>query len=234
MAIPSGSASALSYPRVVHITAGDGRVVRLRAAGVDAATTDAPGLAVINTLGNLIWALYLFAVCAAFVGAYVVLAVRTGIWRIHPMRWIRAMTIAQVLSGVVTVATTIGFAVRGTAGLGVIAVATLGSFIIAQVARGQSRPGETVLTTGPTAREVAFGERHTTPLKVAIYLLAGMPAVLGASVAFGLIHDGDGIPGAVVFLAGGFAVTGLFVFMLRRRLARGRRRHTKPATARAV
>ena len=217
--IPGKDAPALHSPEAVRITAGDSRIVRIQAPGVDVPTTDAPATAVLSSVSGLLWMLYILAFCASFAGAYVVIAVQTRIWRIHPVRWLRVLTVTEVLTGVLGVAAFIGFAEGGPAGLAIVGVAGLGGSISAQVARSHRHPGTVMPSERPTERETAFARRHLRrPLVIALYVLAAFPAVLGTDVALRLIHDGFGGPGAAIFVAAGVALTGFFIYKMRQKL----------------
>jgi hypothetical protein len=105
----------------------------------------------------------LLTVTALFADAYVVLAVGTGIWRVHPVRWMRAVTVTQVLSGVLSVASFVAYAIRGSTGAAIAAVVFLGSFIISLVVRLRRKPDGVLATSAPTARGAAFGRRQYHP-----------------------------------------------------------------------
>jgi hypothetical protein len=163
--VPVKDAALLHYPETARISAVDGRVVRIAAAGADFTTLDAPGATMLASIADLISALYLLTLCALFAGAYVVLAIGTGIRRIHPVRPIRAVTLTGFISGTLSALSFVAYAIRGPAG---------------------------AATSAPTAREGAFGRRHFHPLQMALYTLVAFPAWLGITVGLQLISDEHG------------------------------------------
>ena len=209
----SGSLSGqLHPPENVRIRAGDGRVVSILTANGSITTQDAPGVAILDTVANLVAGLYLAALTALFAGGYVVLAIRTGLWRIHPIRWLRAVTAFQILFGVVSVALLIGFAVGGPVGLVILGVVALAGFVSSHVARRHATRAYAAMTTsGPTPRELAFANRHLGSLMAAFYLLAAFPVPIGIDVTLRLIHDGSNtavatIPAVIGAVLGAFLV----------------------------
>lgn len=226
--IPRKDAALLHYPEAAQISAGDGRLVRITAGGTQFTTLDAiTSSTVLGVASDLVTGLYLLAVCTAFAGAYVVLAVRSGIWKLHPVHWIRGLTAFQVLSGAASVAFFIGFAAGNSAGLAVAAFAFLGAFFAAHLARRHHPPAAVPLTGGATAREVAFADRHEGPLMIAMYLLCAFPAWIGIDVCLLLIGSGTSVPGSLIAAVLGIALAGFFIYKMRRttqRPAAGRAR----------
>ncbi len=216
-------AGRLRYPEPVRITAGDGRVMTITAPAGTITTQDAPGVSVLDIVADLIGGLYLVVLLALFAGGYVVLAIRTAIWRVHVVRWLRAVTALQVLTGVLSLAGFIGFAVGGSTGLVIVAVVLLAAFISAHVARLHARPPAMLPTSGPTPRERAFADRHWGPLLAACYVLAAFPVPLGVDVALRLLHDGYSTVAAVIAATVGLALAAFLVYRLDRS-ARPRRR----------
>jgi hypothetical protein len=200
--IPAKDAALLRYPEMARISAVDGRVVRIAAQGADFTTLDAPGATMLDNIADLLSALYLLTVCALFAGAYVVLAIGTGIWRIHPVRWIRAVTLTEVISGALSALSFAAYAVRGFAGVAIAAVVFLGGFIVSLVVRFGHKPDVAATTSAPTAREAAYGPRHYHPLQTALYTLIAFPAWLGITVGLQLINDGYGTRAIIAFAVG--------------------------------
>jgi hypothetical protein len=219
--IPRKDAALLQYPEAVRIIAGDGRVVRITAGGTQFTTLDAiTSSTVLSVVSDLVTGLYLLAVCAAFTAGYVVLAIRSGIWKLHPVRWIRGLTLVQVLSGVASVAFFVGFAAGNTVGFGIAAFAFLALFFVAHVARRHHRQATVPLTDGATAREVAFADRHEGPMMIALYLLCAFPVWLGIDVCLLLIGSGSSVPGSLVAAVLGIALAGFFIYKMRRSMQR--------------
>src|ERR1700733_3494850 len=212
--VPVKDAALLHYPETARISAVDGRVVRIAAAAADFPTLDAPGATMLASIADLISALYLLTLCALFAGAYVVLAIGTGIWRIHPVRWIRAVTLTGLISGTLSALSFAAFAIRGSAGVAIVAVVFLGSFIVSLVVRFGHKPDASAdaaaATSAPTAREGAFGRRHYHPLQMAFYTLVAFPAWLGITVGLQLISDGYG-PRAIIAFVVGLAVAAFLI-----------------------
>jgi hypothetical protein len=231
----SNSASGQLYPpENVRIRAGDGRVVSILTANGSITTQDAPGVAVLDTVADLVGVLYLFALTALFAGGYVVLAISTNLWRIHPIRWLRAVTAAQVLFGVVSVALLIGFAVGGPVGLVILGVVALAGFISSHVARRHvtraSRPYAAMTTSGPTPGELAFANRHWGSLIAALYLLAAFPVPIGIDVTLRLIHDGYNTAGALIPAVIGVALGAFLVFKVDQSMRRSSARSAGTVT----
>jgi hypothetical protein len=225
--VSGGAAGRLSAPEQASITAGDGRVVSIATADGSITTQDSPGVSILQTLADLVGALYLTVLLTLFGGGYLVLAIRIGIWRIHPLRWLRAVTATQILTGVLSLAALIGFALRNSAGLAILAVVALVGFAGSHLARRHARrPPAMVPSGGPTQRDVAFADRHWGSLIAAFYLLAAFPVPIGISVALLLIHDGDSIGGVIAAVVG-IALGAFIVFRLYRSV------HRAPAARRA-
>lgn len=168
------------------------------------------------SIADLISALYLLTLCALFAGAYVVLAIGTGIWRIHPVRWIRAVTLTGFISGTLSALSFVAYAIRGSAGVAIVAVVFLGSFIVSLVVRFGHKPDaaaatNAAATSAPTAREAAFGRRHFHPLQMALYTLVAFPAWLGITVGLQLISDGYG-PRAIIAFVVGLAFAAFLIY----------------------
>ena len=218
--VTGGAAGRLSAPEQASITAGDGRVVSIATANGSITTQDSPGVSILQTLADLVGALYLTTLLALFGGGYLVLAIRIGIWRIHPLRWLRAVTATQILTGVLSLAALIGFALRNSTGLAILAVVALVAFAGSYLARHHAtRAPAMVPTGGPTQRDVAFADRHWGSLVAAMYLLAAFGVPLGISVALLLIHDGHSIGGVIAAVVG-IALGAFLVFRLNRSVHR--------------
>ena len=211
------NAAVLHYPETVRITAGDGRVVRITAGGTQFTTLDAiTSSTVFSTASDLVTGIYLLAVCTAFAGAYVVLAIGSGIWKLHPAHWIRGLTIVQVLSGAASLLSFVGYAMGNSAGLAVVGFAFLATFFVAHLARRHHTRAPAPLTGGATARQVAFADRHQGPLMVAMYLLCCFPVWIGVDVCLLLIGSGTSVPGSLIAAVLGVALAGFFIYKMRR------------------
>jgi hypothetical protein len=193
----SGSLAGQLHPAEnVRIRAGDGRVVSILTANGSITTQDAPGVAILDTVANLVAGLYLVALTAFFAGGYVVLAIRTGLWRIHPIRWLRAVTAFQIR-------------------LVILGVVALAGFVSSHVARRHATRAYAAMTTsGPTPREQAFANRHLGSLMAAFYLLAAFPVPIGIDVTLRLIHDGSNTAGATIPAVIGAVLGAFLVFKL--------------------
>jgi hypothetical protein len=174
-------------------------------------------------VADLTWGLYLVALTALFAGGYVVLAIRTALWRIHPLRWLRAVTALQVLTGVLALAAFIGFAIGGSTALVSLAVVLLAGFVSSHVARLHARPSAAMPTSGPTARQVAFADRHWGSLTAAFYVLAAFPIPIGVDVALQLRHDGYSSIGVVITVLISVALGGFLLVKAYQVMHRGRR-----------
>lgn len=213
----------LAAPEQVRITAGDGRVVSIATALGTVTTQDAPRVAILDVVADLTWGLYLVALTALFAGGYVVLAIRTALWRIHPLRWLRAVTALQVLTGVLALAAFIGFAIGGSTALVSLAVVLLAGFVSSHVARLHARPSAAMPTSGPTSRQVAFADRHWGSLTAAFYVLAAFPIPIGVDVALQLRHDGYSSIGVVITVLISAALGGFLLVKAYQVMHRGRR-----------
>jgi len=144
-------------------------------------------------VADLTWGLYLVALTALFAGRYVVLAIRTALWRIHPLRWLRAVTALQVLTGVLALAAFIGFAIGGSTALVSLAVVLLAGFVSSHVARLHA------------------------------YVLAAFPIPIGVDVALQLRHDGYSSIGVVITVLISVALGGFLLVKAYQVMHRGRR-----------